>query len=377
MTYKFCLLAVLIIIPNAQLTTASDASPTDPTPSALRQDNFIEWITSIFRPTTTTSTPSSTPPTTPTRNCPSCACGTINTFHRIVGGMETEVNEYPWMAMLMRRGDFYCGGSLINDQYVLTAAHCVRGFNKRVVSVRLLSHNRTDGRVNTIDRQLDSIAVHDGYSGRNLDNDIALLRFTEPLELREPLRPVCLAEFGKTYEDEIAVVTGWGAVKEGGFIADRLQEVQVPVMSQETCRKSKYGATRITDNMLCAGFAEGGKDSCQGDSGGPLHVRHNDTKTYQLAGVVSWGEGCARPNAPGVYTRVSQYLDWIEERTRDACKCQPSMGAASGGGTVVGESSSTESAGTLSTETSMQSVADTTVTLGAGESSNVTEGSKL
>ncbi|XP_036334672.1 trypsin-1-like [Rhagoletis pomonella] len=355
MAKQLCLLAALVCALTAtQLAIASDVPPTDATPTALRQDNFIEWITSILRPTTTTSKPNvlaTTTPTTPNRNCASCSCGTINKFHRIVGGMETEVNEYPWMAMLMRRGDFYCGGTLINDQYVLTAAHCVRGFNRRIVSVRLLSHNRTDGRVNTIDRQLDSIIVHNGYSGRNLDNDIALLRFTEPLKLREPLRPVCLAEAGKTYEGEMAVVTGWGAVKEGGFIADRLQEVQVPVMSQETCRKSKYGADRITDNMLCAGYTEGGKDSCQGDSGGPLHVSHNGTKTYQLAGIVSWGEGCARPNAPGVYTRVTQYLDWIEQRTRDACKCQATAGGG-GAGAGAGEgSSSTESVGAQTSST--------------------------
>lgn len=149
------------------------------------------------------------------------------------------------MAMLMRRGDFYCGGALINDQYVLTAAHCVRGFNKRQVSVRLLSHNRTDGRVSTIDRQLDKIIVHDGYSIRNLDNDIALLRFTEPVELRDPLRPVCLAEAGKTYDGELAVVTGWGAIKEGGFIADRLQVSRHNLLALffthiYSCRKCKY-----------------------------------------------------------------------------------------------------------------------------------------
>uniref|UniRef100_W8C9P6 Trypsin-1 n=1 Tax=Ceratitis capitata TaxID=7213 RepID=W8C9P6_CERCA len=366
MALKSILLVALILCSHVSLSmTASNAPVTEETPNALRQDNIIGWITSIFRPNSTTATPSSTSPSTPSRNCATCSCGSINTFHRIVGGMETEVNEYPWMAMLLRRGDFYCGGSLINDQYVLTAAHCVRGFNKRQVTVRLLSHNRTNGRVSTIDRQLDQIFVHDGYSTRNLDNDIALLRFTEPLELREPLRPVCLSESEKTYEGELAVVTGWGAVKEGGYIADRLQEVQVPVMSQETCRKSKYGANRITDNMLCAGYAEGGKDSCQGDSGGPLHVSNNDTKTYHLAGVVSWGEGCARPNAPGVYTRVSQYLDWIEQRTGDACKCQPTAGGAGAATTTGSEGSTTQAAAEGTTEAVTQSTGDTSASTAA------------
>lgn len=376
MAYRYHWLTAFILVHvSLHYGVTSVVPATAATPTALRQDNIIGWITAIFRPNTTASPPtsSSATPSTPMRNCPSCNCGNINTFHRIVGGMDTEVNEYPWMAMLMRRGDFYCGGALINDQYVLTAAHCVRGFNKRQVSVRLLSHNRTDGRVSTIDRQLDKIIVHDGYSIRNLDNDIALLRFTEPVELRDPLRPVCLAEAGKTYDGELAVVTGWGAIKEGGFIADRLQEVQVPVMSLETCRKSKYGSDRITDNMLCAGYVEGGKDSCQGDSGGPLHIPNNATKSYQLAGVVSWGEGCARPNAPGVYTRVTQYLDWIEERTSDSCKC-----LAGGGGGAVGESSSTTQAAEIaSSESSTQSVVDTTSTTPASESGNIPEASAV
>ncbi|XP_011210074.3 trypsin-1-like [Bactrocera dorsalis] len=373
MAYKYHWLAALILVHVfLHYGVASVVPATAATPTALRQDNIIGWITAIFRPNTTASPSTSATPATPMRNCPSCNCGSINTFHRIVGGMDTEVNEYPWMAMLMRRGDFYCGGALINDQYVLTAAHCVRGFNKRQISVRLLSHNRTDGRVSTIDRQLDKIMVHDGYSTRNLDNDIALLRFTEPVELRDPLRPVCLAEAGNTYDGELAVVTGWGAVKEGGFIADRLQEVQVPVMSQETCRKSKYGSDRITDNMLCAGYPEGGKDSCQGDSGGPLHIPNNATKAYQLAGVVSWGEGCARPNAPGVYTRVTQYLDWIETRTGDSCKCVAGSEAAESE-----SSSTTQAAEIANSESSTQSVVDTTSTTAASESSNNQEGSAL
>ncbi|XP_067626643.1 trypsin-1-like [Eurosta solidaginis] len=350
MAHRYLLLLAFFVTLSSPAEFASVEESPAPTQTSLRQDDFIGWIAAIFRPPTTTSKPAYTLPTAPPRDCAACKCGTINTFHRIVGGMETELHEYPWMAMLLRSGDFYCGGSLINDQYVLTAAHCVRGFNRRVVSVRLLSHNRTDGRVSTIDRQLDTIIVHEDYSSRNIDNDIALLRFTKPVKLSEPLKPVCLAEAGKTYEGEIAVVTGWGSVKEGGYIADSLQEVQVPVMSQEDCRKSKYGADRITDNMLCAGYPEGGKDSCQGDSGGPLHVGNNATGSYHLAGIVSWGEGCARPNAPGVYTRVTQYLDWIEERTRDACKCQPAIspggsGSENGGGSdgQVSVASSTES----------------------------------
>lgn len=96
----------------------------------------------------------------------------------------------------------------------------------------------------------------------------------------------------------------------------------MPILSHEECQNSTYGPARITENMICAGIPEGGKDSCQGDSGGPLHVKMSDTSSFHLVGVVSWGEGCARPKTPGVYTRVSRYLSWIESKTKNSCKCK-------------------------------------------------------
>lgn len=117
------------------------------------------------------------------------------------------------------------------------------------------------------------------------------------------------------------VVTGWGAVQEQGDTSVTLQEVTVPILSNIDCRKRGYGQTRITDNMLCAGFEEGKRDSCQGDSGGPLHVLNKDTGFYQVVGVVSWGEGCAQKNYPGVYSRVNRYISWIASNTVDACYC--------------------------------------------------------
>lgn len=97
--------------------------------------------------------------------------------------------------------------------------------------------------------------------------------------------------------------------------------MEVPILSNFDCKKSAYAASRITDNMLCAGFKEGKKDSCQGDSGGPLHVIDNSTMIHQIVGVVSWGDGCAKENYPGVYARVNRYGTWIRDNTIDACKC--------------------------------------------------------
>lgn len=311
-----CLLSVLgLALATPSLRSASEPAKILESLSNLRQNSFLDWIVSILGPDyTDTSVPAK-------RECAACACGNINTRHRIVGGQETEVHEYPWMAMLMWFGSFYCGASLVNDQYALTAAHCVNGFYHRLITVRLLEHNRQDSNVKIVDRRVTRVLVHPNYSTRNFDSDIALIRFNEPVPLGTDMHPVCLPTLTESYAGQTAVVTGWGALSEGGPISDTLQEVEVPILSQQECRNSNYGTEKITDNMICAGYVEqGGKDSCQGDSGGPMHVIGN-AQSYQLAGIVSWGEGCAKPGSPGVYTRVSNFVPWITANTRDSCAC--------------------------------------------------------
>ncbi|XP_034101912.1 trypsin-1 [Drosophila albomicans] len=325
MRYEYiCFLSVLsLCLATPSLRGVSEPGKILESLSNLRQNSFLDWIVSILGPDyTDTNAPAK-------RECPACGCGNINTRHRIVGGQETEVHEYPWMAMLMWFGSFYCGASLVNDQYAVTAAHCVNGFYHRLITVRLLEHNRQDSNVKIVDRRVSRVLVHPNYSTVNFDSDIALIRFNEPVRLGIDMHPVCLPTPTETYAGQTAVVTGWGALSEGGPVSDTLQEVEVPVLSQQECRDSNYGSSKITDNMICAGYVEeGGKDSCQGDSGGPMHVISGE-QTYQLAGIVSWGEGCAKPGSPGVYTRVSNFNEWIRANTRDSCACsQPEEPAA-------------------------------------------------
>ncbi|EDW00875.1 GH20777 [Drosophila grimshawi] len=329
-----CLLLLLglSLAASSSLRSSSEPAQILESLSNLRQNSFLDWIVSAMGPEYT-SVP-------PTRKCSACTCGNINSRHRIVGGQETEVHEYPWMAMLMWFGRFYCGASLVNDQYALTAAHCVNGFYHRLITVRLLEHNHQDSNVKIVDRRVTRVLVHPNYSTLNFDSDIALIRFNEPVPLGIEMHPVCLPTPMETYAGQTAVVTGWGALSEGGPISNTLQEVEVPVLSQQECRESNYGNDKITDNMICAGYAEGGKDSCQGDSGGPMHVI-GAAQSYQLAGIVSWGEGCAQPGSPGVYTRVSSFNEWIEANTRDSCTCNQS-GEESSTQAEAGSSSSTE-----------------------------------
>nr|XP_023019186.1 trypsin-1-like isoform X1 [Leptinotarsa decemlineata] len=277
--------------------------------------NVIDWFLGVVGINNNdTGTPA------PQKECQSCRCGQTFQRVRIVGGVETMINEYVWMTALMYGKSFYCGGSLINNKYVLTAAHCVNGFNKDRITAVFLDHDRSSStETKTISRKIKNILRHRGYgSGGNYNNDIALLQLDQELNLTGMLKPVCLPPTGKSFTGYEGIVTGWGATKEHGQTSSKLREVKVPIMSNIDCRKTGY-KNRITDNMMCAGFLKGEKDSCQGDSGGPLHIVNGTS--HQVVGIVSWGEGCAAPNFPGVYTRVNRYISWIRSNTRDACYC--------------------------------------------------------
>ncbi|KAL9693690.1 hypothetical protein quinque_012975 [Culex quinquefasciatus] len=258
---------------------------------------------------------------TPASAC-SCRCGERNDASRIVGGQPTGINEFPWMARLSYFNRFYCGGMLINDRYVLTAAHCVKGFMWFMIKVTFGEHNRCDDSVRPETRFVLR-AIAQKFSFLNFDNDIALLRLNDRVPITDFIRPICLpSDPSKTYVGTNGTVTGWGTLKEDGKPSCTLQEVEVPVIANHVCSsETNYTSSMITDNMMCAGYlGVGGRDSCQGDSGGPLIAARPD-KRYELIGVVSWGNGCARPYYPGVYTRVTQYLDWIKENSKDGCFC--------------------------------------------------------
>ncbi|KAL7289319.1 hypothetical protein TKK_0017249 [Trichogramma kaykai] len=287
------------------------------------EDKFFQsWLQNILGYDISSATSTSIPikPTHDATGCPPCTCGITNKQKRIVGGVETQVNEYPWVALLLYRGRFYCGGSVINSKYVLTAAHCVDRFSKSSISVRILEHDRNlTTESTTQDYRAKEVIKHVGYSTANYNNDIALIKIDGEFKFDHRMRPVCMAEKLKTFTGMTGIATGWGATSAGGPVSNTLREVSVPILSNAECRASKYPARKITDNMLCAGYKKGQKDSCQGDSGGPLHVQKDGL--HRIVGVVSWGEGCAQPGFPGVYTRVNRFITWIERNTQDACTC--------------------------------------------------------
>jgi len=256
-------------------------------------------------------------------NIGDCKCGLAKRATRIVGGQITEVNEYPWQVGLVSRGSnfVWCGGALISDQWILTAAHCVENANFQVL---LGEHDYMDSsEADSIRSGISAAINHPRYDASTTDYDFSLVKLSEPVDFSQHphIRPICLpADDSETYADFDAIVTGWGTTSSGGSTSAKLREVVVQVLSNEQCRKTQYASSEITDQMLCAGVDNGGKDACQGDSGGPLITSGGGDGTtpgqnYEHIGVVSWGIGCALADYPGIYARTTTQLSWIDSIT--------------------------------------------------------------
>ncbi|XP_017881922.1 uncharacterized protein LOC108626033 isoform X2 [Ceratina calcarata] len=233
---------------------------------------------------------------------------------RIVGGGSSSAGSWPWQVALYKEGDYQCGGALINDRWILSAAHCFYHAQDEYWVARIGATRR--GSFPSPYEQvlrLDHISLHPDYIDNGFINDIAMLRLEAQVTFSDYVRPVCLPQ-SEPRSGTMCTVTGWGQLFEiGRIFPDTLQEVQLPVISTEECRRKTLFLPlyRITSGMLCAGLKDGGRDACLGDSGGPLVCSGSDNK-YTLHGITSNGYGCARPGRPGVYTKVHHYLPWIE-----------------------------------------------------------------
>uniref|UniRef100_A0AAG5CPJ7 CLIP domain-containing serine protease n=1 Tax=Anopheles atroparvus TaxID=41427 RepID=A0AAG5CPJ7_ANOAO len=256
-------------------------------------------------------------------------CGTAIGV-RIYGGENADIDEFPWLALMQyenRKGErkFSCGGSLINDRYVLTAAHCVTGEVERkegkLVGVRLGEYN-TNTEIDCvqadqeqicndppIDSGVESTLVHPEYNEASHAHDIALVRLAQTIRFTDFVKPVCLplADFRASKAGEVNFVTGFGRTLKGARSPIK-QKLGIKVYDQERCRE-KFATQKavITTNQICAG-GEFAKDSCHGDSGGPLMKLQ---KVWFLEGVVSYGNKCGLEDWPGVYTHVPAYMGWV------------------------------------------------------------------
>lgn len=249
-----------------------------------------------------------------------CNCGSRPYKHnRIVGGQNADVGEWPWQVSLhFKKQGHVCGASIISNKWLLCAAHCFiqtddayKMTSNWVTYSGLRDQSNQEPGVQV--RNLKTIITHPKYDTQTSDYDIALLELSQPLNFSNTVHPICLPAPTHVFSSgSSCFVTGWGTMREGGDVAQILQKAEVKVINDTVCNMVTEG--QVTSRMMCSGYLGGGVDACQGDSGGPLVCRSDVGKWFQ-AGVVSWGEGCARRNKPGVYTRVTKLRDWIREIT--------------------------------------------------------------
>ncbi|XP_006774520.1 PREDICTED: enteropeptidase [Myotis davidii] len=248
---------------------------------------------------------------------PSVACGekmvAQEVSQKIVGGNNAGEGAWPWLTALAYNGKLLCGASLISNDWLVSAAHCVYGRNlepskwKAILGLHATS-NLTSPQVVT--RLIDQIVINPHYNKRSKDSDIVMMHLEFKVNYTDYIQPICLPEENQVFlPGRICSIAGWGRIVHDGPSADILKEAEVPLISNEKCQQ-QMPEYSITENMVCAGYEEGGIDSCQGDSGGPLMCQENNR--WFLAGVTSFGYQCARPNRPGVYARGPRFTEWIQ-----------------------------------------------------------------
>ncbi|CAM9383880.1 unnamed protein product [Lampetra planeri] len=231
---------------------------------------------------------------------------------RVVQGSDAAPGAWPWMVDLRSKGQHLCGASLLSRDWLLTAAHCVRGHEAVDLTAAFGLRSQLNFSSSAVEQRLVAqVHGHRDYNHYSKDNDIALLRLASPVNYTDEIQPVCLPEGREQFfPGTLCYVAGWGLINNAGASPDVLQEAGVPLVSHTKCQDDWRNRFDISDNMVCAGFAEGGSDTCGGDSGGPLMCEEQGH--WHLVGISSFGDyQCGLPNRPGVYTDVLRYQHWI------------------------------------------------------------------
>uniref|UniRef100_A0A452GLS6 Peptidase S1 domain-containing protein n=1 Tax=Gopherus agassizii TaxID=38772 RepID=A0A452GLS6_9SAUR len=234
---------------------------------------------------------------------------------KIVGGSVAPRGAWPWLVSVRLGGELMCGGVLVRDTWVLTAAHCFAG-NRNELAWTVVVGDYDLAKWDEGEQVLpvNRIITHPKFNPKTFHSDVALLELARPVAPSARLSPVCLPDGPEEPGPGTpCYIAGWGSLYQEGPSAEVVMEARVPVLSQDACH-SALGKELLTSAMFCAGYLAGGIDSCQGDSGGPLTCQESGSQQSVLYGITSWGDGCGEQGKPGVYTRVTAFADWIRRQ---------------------------------------------------------------
>ncbi|XP_043802485.1 uncharacterized protein LOC122720083 isoform X3 [Apis laboriosa] len=244
-------------------------------------------------------------------------------FQKVVQGNIAPKGSYPWQASIRVRGysksNHWCGAVIISPLHVLTAAHCLEGYNKKTYFVRAGDYNTEIDEGTEIEANIEDYYIHEEFrKGHRMNNDIALVLLKgRGIPLGKNVMPICLPSERIEYPAGLnCTISGFGSIETGKSTHSKdLRYGWIPLLDQSVCRAGHvYGERAISDGMVCAGYLDEGIDTCDGDSGGPLVCLHNGA--FTLYGLTSWGQHCGRANKPGVYVRVSYYRQWIDKKIK-------------------------------------------------------------
>ncbi|KAF2367065.1 Serine proteases trypsin domain [Trinorchestia longiramus] len=270
-------------------------------------------------------------------NMADVTCGrSVMRSSRVKGGHAAKVGEFPWMVSIRINGGHFCGGVLIHNKFVLSAAHCTERRPVKFVTVVVGEYNLLNAEHPVTEQimEVQQIFTHQNFSKRYIA-DISVLELKNSVVWSKAIRPLCLPDMqfdgtNNPLDNSPATLAGWGWSDEqanGGVRMNTLQKATLKIVPKSTCQTWYTENTGkplgdpqsivLYDTHICAGLKNGDKDACQGDSGGPLMVRDSQGQQV-IVGIVSSGIGCGRPGLPGLYTRVSRYLDWIQTTVRAA-----------------------------------------------------------
>ncbi|XP_033898823.1 chymotrypsin B-like [Acipenser ruthenus] len=231
----------------------------------------------------------------------------ISGYARIVNGEEAVPGSWPWQVSLQQTSGFhFCGGSLISDQWVVTAAHCSVSTGHRVV---VGEHDRGSDSEAVQIMKVAAVITHPEWNPYTINNDISLVKLTAPVSFNARVAPVCLPSASDDFQGgSLCVTSGWGLTRYNAlFTPNKLQQTALPLLTNTEC--SSYWGDKISDVMICAGAA--GATSCMGDSGGPLVCEKDNVWT--LVGIVSWGSSRCSTTTPAVYARVTAFRSWVDQ----------------------------------------------------------------